>query len=115
MSHRAEHTRLVVGGCLVLWISVAPTILFEEAAVRAQDRPCLAATANGMVAGSSQGRVCTYLGVPFAAPPVDTLRWRPPQPRGPWAPAVLNATAVPPTCPVLNQATGAPQGNEDCL
>src|SRR5689334_15907485 len=35
------------------------------------------------VAGSD-GITTSYLGVPYAAPPVGELRWRPPQPAEPW-------------------------------
>ena len=34
-----------------------------------------------------------WLGIPYAAPPVGTLRWQPPQPPTPWT-ATLQATAV---------------------
>jgi para-nitrobenzyl esterase len=38
-------------------------------------------TDSGVVlAAPSSGNVTAFLGVPFAAPPVGTLRWRPPQP-----------------------------------
>lgn len=33
-----------------------------------------------------------YLGIPFAAPPVDELRWQPPQSVTPWD-GILNATS----------------------
>ena len=59
----------------------------------------------GDVHGVLRGGTCTYLGVPYAAPPVGNLRWRPPQPRAPWAPATLNATvAAAAICPQINLA-----------
>ena len=82
--------------------------------VAAQGGSCLVTTANGNVQGVLRGGTCTYLGVPYAAPPIGNLRWRPPQPQVPWAPATLNLTAAAPACPQYNLA-GAAAGNEDCL
>jgi len=44
-------------------------------------------TADGVLEGvvSADGRVRTFKGIPYAAPPVGPLRWRPPQPVAPWA------------------------------
>ncbi|HUV13836.1 MAG TPA: carboxylesterase family protein, partial [Acidobacteriota bacterium] len=41
---------------------------------------------SGSVSGatSSDGAVRVYKGIPFAAPPVGNLRWKPPQPVEPW-------------------------------
>jgi len=39
-----------------------------------------------------------YRGIPYAAPPVGPLRWRPPEPPEPWS-AVLKAGAFAPMCP----------------
>ena len=80
----------------------------------AQTPSCVARTASGDLEGVLRGGTCVYLGVPYAAPPVAALRWKPPQPRIPWAPAVLNATGTAPACPQINPA-GAMVGVEDCL
>jgi para-nitrobenzyl esterase len=41
-------------------------------------------TANGDVAGTGHD-VRVYRGIPFAAPPLGDLRWKPPQPVAPWS------------------------------
>ena len=39
----------------------------------------------GRVAGLAQGEVDTFLGIPYAVPPVGALRWRAPQPARHWS------------------------------
>lgn len=45
------------------------------------------ATADGVLEGvvTADGRVRTFQGIPYAAPPVGPLRWQPPQPVQPWS------------------------------
>lgn len=83
--------------------------------IGAQSGSCVASTSHGHVQGVARDAACAYLGIPYAAPPTGPRRWRPPQPRSPWAPAVLPVVTTPPICPQLNLATGSPAGNEDCL
>jgi para-nitrobenzyl esterase len=80
-----------------------------------QGSSCFVTTVSGEVQGVDAGLSCAFLGIPFAAPPVGNLRWKPPQPAAPWAPATLNATVAPLACAQLNSATGLPSGSEDCL
>lgn len=39
---------------------------------------------TGLISGTRENGVTAYLGIPFAAPPVGELRWRPPQPPAHW-------------------------------
>jgi hypothetical protein len=41
-------------------------------------------TAQGAVMGDGSNHACTYLGIPFAAPPTGNLRWKPPQSAAAW-------------------------------
>lgn len=63
----------------------------------------------------------TWLGVPFAQPPVERLRWQPPGPARPWT-GVRETLASKPSCPQVAPSTGTGgadpatvSGREDCL
>lgn len=58
---------------------------FTTLQASATDQPIR--TTAGLVSGvaSSDGRVVSFKGIPYAAPPVGTLRWREPQPVEPWS------------------------------
>ena len=62
----------------------------------------------------------TWLGIPFAAPPVRELRWRPPQPVKPWD-GVRNTLLPGEPCIQYGSPlggvgeAGTRQGSEDCL
>jgi para-nitrobenzyl esterase len=74
--------------------------------------PCAAGTvvptSSGPVCGIVANGVNGWLGIPYAAAPVGSLRWAPPQPHAPWS-TTLAATAYGSSC---TQASG---GGEDCL
>ena len=78
---------------------------------RAGQASCLVTTTSGAVQGLDVGPSCTFLAIPYAAPPTGSLRWRPPQPATPWT--TLNAITQGPNCPNVNN--GPPAGNENCL
>ena len=96
-------------------VACAAAGLLTTRIAHTQAATCLVTTGNGDVQGQTNGSSCAFLGIPYAAPPINALRWKPPQPAPAWAPMVLTATMPPLTCAQLNTATGAPQGSEDCL
>jgi hypothetical protein len=70
--------------------------------------------ADGTVQGEFDGATRRFLGIPFAAPPVGDLRWRPPQPPGAWQ-GVRAANAFGSPCPQIPSINGTPSQEEDCL
>ncbi len=74
--------------------------------------PTLVETDAGYISGLEQDDLKVYLGVPFAAPPVGDLRWRPPAPVEPWT-DVRQATAFAANPPQPPQTR--PGQSEDCL
>ena len=74
-------------------------------------------TEAGRVQGTRTDGVNAYLGLPYAAPPVGPLRWRPPQPAGAWT-GVRLATRFAPACMqtgVSMPGETPPKVSEDCL
>ena len=73
---------------------------------------------TGILAGSADNGVASFKGIPFAAPPVGNLRWRPPQPAAQWS-GVRQATQYGGDCMQLPfPSDAAPLGTppaEDCL
>jgi len=72
---------------------------------------------NGLIQGRTMGRVAVYKGIPFAAPPVNDLRWRPPRPAATW-PGVRRADVFKPACMqtgVSMPGETPPVTSEDCL
>ena len=67
-------------------------------------------TDRGTVCGIVVNGINSWQGIPFAAPPIENLRWAPPQPAAAWS-GTLQATAFASSC----TQTGPPMGNEDCL
>lgn len=77
-------------------------------------------TQSGKVKGkmSADGQVRAFLGIPYAAPPVGPLRWKPPQPAAKWH-GIRSATSFGARCmqPKLysDMIFRDPGQSEDCL
>ena len=78
----------------------------------------IAETTAGRIEGTLTDGIATFKGVPYAAPPVGTLRFRPPQPPEPWT-DVRETREYGPSCPQPPDRpmgwNGEPSVDEDCL
>ncbi|WP_407840885.1 carboxylesterase/lipase family protein [Streptomyces sp. DSM 116496] len=88
----------------------------------AQDRTApVVHTRSGPVRGIVEDGLAVFKGVPYAAPPVGPLRWRPAQPHQGWT-GTLDATAYGPSAPQIVREVDPMLGghgfapfDEDCL
>jgi len=95
---------------------VALLLLCLSLAGRAADGP-VAQTADGPLQGSAIGRGALFRGIPYAAPPLGELRWKPPAPPARWSevrPALQSGAPCPQSDLGWNGALAA-AGREDCL
>jgi para-nitrobenzyl esterase len=69
---------------------------------------------DGQIRGKESGHTDEYLGIPYAAPPIGPLRWRPPQPPARWH-GIRTATSFAPHCPQTAGVFGRASTSEDCL
>jgi para-nitrobenzyl esterase len=71
-------------------------------------------TDEGPVMGLRTMTMNEFLGIPYAAPPVGALRWKPPQPPAGWH-GLLDATKFANHCPQVASYFGVASTTEDCL
>ncbi|HSO86761.1 MAG TPA: carboxylesterase family protein [Draconibacterium sp.] len=95
-------------------IPIITILLFSLTGLNAQ----IVDTQFGQIQGSVNGHVYQFLGIPFARPPVDSLRWKAPQNPESW-PGIMQTTDFSPVCPqkrfVQGDTTFTIEGEEDCL
>jgi para-nitrobenzyl esterase len=74
----------------------------------------IAITDTGPIVGLRTDTMNEFLGIPYAAPPVGDLRWRPPQRAERWH-KLRDATEFANHCPQFTTPFGLQSFNEDCL
>ena len=100
-----------------MWMVAAAVILMSGMLGTFAVAMPLARLATGSARGMTADGVETFLGLPYAKPPIGPLRWRPPQPPTSWK-GERAATAFAPACPqrgVSMPGEPPPRMDEDCL
>jgi len=101
MSNSLKNAAAIAALCLISSLASAEAVVTE----------------SGSLAGVTEQGLSVYKGVPFAAPPVGELRWRPPQPAATWQ-GTRRAETFAPACPqtgVSMPGETPPSTSEDCL
>jgi para-nitrobenzyl esterase len=98
----------------VLSVALVATLLTELAPASHAQEPVR--LRSGLVRGSRDGDLVIYKGIPYAAPPLGDLRWKPPQPARRWD-GVREATTFSLPCAQSPFPPGTRPGPwaEDCL
>jgi para-nitrobenzyl esterase len=110
-----KHWARAVQAVLVIVAAVAAFAAVVPASASASLSPSpIALTDQGLIRGTSSGEVHAFRGVPYAAPPVGELRWRPPQPAAAWR-GVRDATQFGAHCAQVAGPFGQASQSEDCL
>lgn len=79
--------------------------------------PSVVKVATGSIRGNVESTYRQFLGIPYAAAPTGSLRWKPPMPAPAWR-GVRDASVPKDPCPQFvytAPGVGSPGGNEDCL
>lgn len=105
---------LRAGWLAVLATTLAVALAVPAAAAPRSVDPKVVRIASGTVQGKTSDGVDSFLGIPYAAPPVGALRWRPPQPAAHWS-GIRQATHYGNRCPALASTNGARSNTENCL
>ncbi|HEY4723811.1 MAG TPA: carboxylesterase family protein, partial [Anaerolineae bacterium] len=109
MGAQFRSIRKLATGVLVAYAAMA-----GQAAFASSERPVIALTDKGLIKGVATPTMKKYLGVPYAAAPVDERRWQPPHSVKPWF-GIRDATQFASHCPQPASPFGLASVTEDCL
>lgn len=119
------HQKLFNALCLLAAALILISSASAQEARKPEQSPTIVKVDSGQLQGVEADGVISFKGIPFAAPPVGELRWRPPQPTPKWT-GVRQAAEFGRNCmqrtfgppPGAGARPAAPAGqepSEDCL
>jgi hypothetical protein len=121
VSRRARFGLLGAACAMAVALTLSVTSLAAASGARPASPPApvkpqslIVTTDKGQIEGRTTGAVDQWLGIPYAQPPVGSLRWAPPQPMASWT-GVRSALSYSGRCAQLASGNGPRIDNEDCL
>jgi para-nitrobenzyl esterase len=102
-THTATRTATSTGAAPTATVTLTPAV-----------DSLLVTTDQGSLRGFLRDGARNFVGIPYAAPPVGELRWKPPAAPPSWTETRL-ATAAGNVCPQVIPVINFPTGDEDCL
>ncbi|WP_084146357.1 carboxylesterase family protein [Hyphomonas oceanitis] len=107
----------------ILWLTACGgPVYVPPQPLEASDETTIEIRSGTIVGGKTDNGARAWLGIPYAAPPIGDLRWRPPQIANTWEetfPAVQHGTWCPQITNGLDALSGLPKGemrgDENCL
>lgn len=99
---------------LAVALALVPAALLVNSATASTD-PGVVRTDAGLVRGQATATTRVFNGIPYAAPPVRALRWKPPQPVKPWSGTRDAVKLSTPCAQAANPEVPEGTDNEDCL
>ena len=115
VKHGIYWRHAVPGSLLAMLGSAFPMSVSAASPSGANAEQPLVQTESGPVRGTLHDGIAVFTTIPYAAPPVGPLRFRPPQRHTPWT-GILDATRESPACPQSKpSAIGKLSAEEDCL
>ncbi len=112
-----KKTMLIILFCMGLIFSIYPMIASGKENVKNTNDSKIVQIESGIIKGNIEDGIRQFKGIPYAAPPVGDLRWRPPQKVAPWK-GTRDCTKFGSACPQpayvsMDYDSGPP--SEDCL
>ena len=99
---------------VILVLAVIIVTFISRTVYAATSDPSVVQTQQGTIKGTVASTSRSFLGIPYAAPPVGNLRWKPPQAHASWS-DTLDSTRAGSSCPQTSTPFGQASSNENCL
>jgi para-nitrobenzyl esterase len=106
-----SHARQLAGVAAAVLLGA----LASASAVAADPSAAIVRTDRGPAQATERGAMRSWFAIPYAAPPVGDLRWRPPRPPAPWTAPNARTAPASPCLQTGNASFRLPGETEDCL
>jgi para-nitrobenzyl esterase len=107
-----RHTILRMSRTAALALALLPATGIGQPQASCTPTKEIVCAEQGAIRGVIEGQTVAFKGIPYAQPPVGSLRWKPPVPPTPWE-SVRDGSRYAPICPQL--VGQEVKGDEDCL